>query len=38
MTFRYDSRRPVAEWIVTAYFPDSQKWEADFKTRKEIEP
>lgn len=22
-------------WIVTAYFPDSQKWEHDFKTRKE---
>lgn len=23
-------------WIVTAYFPDLQKWENDFKTRKEI--
>lgn len=22
-------------WIVTAYFPDSQKWEDDLKTRKE---
>lgn len=25
-------------WIVTAYFPNPQKWEADLKTRKEIEP
>lgn len=22
-------------WIVTAYYPDSEKWESDFKTRKE---
>lgn len=22
-------------WIVTAYYPDSSKWEDDFKTRKE---
>ena len=22
-------------WIVTAYFPSLQKWESDFKTRKE---
>jgi hypothetical protein len=22
-------------WIVTAYFPDSNNWESDFKTRKE---
>jgi len=21
-------------WIITAYFPDSAKWEADYKTRK----
>lgn len=24
-------------WIVTAYYPDSEKWESDFKTRKEKE-
>ena len=23
-------------WVVTAYFPSLQKWEDDFKTRKEI--
>jgi len=22
-------------WIITAYFPDKTKWEADYKTRKE---
>lgn len=22
-------------WIITAYFPSTQKWNADFKTRKE---
>ncbi len=22
-------------WIVTAYYPDSEKWEPDFQTRKE---
>lgn len=22
-------------WIITAYFPNPQKWEGDFKTRKE---
>lgn len=22
-------------WIITAYYPDSNKWEHDFKTRKE---
>ena len=22
-------------WIITAYFPDTKKWEYDFKTRKE---
>ncbi len=22
-------------WIVTAYYPDLEKWESDFKTRKE---
>lgn len=22
-------------WIVTAYYPDSEKWESDFETRKE---
>ncbi len=22
-------------WIITAYYPDSDKWENDFKTRKE---
>jgi len=22
-------------WIVTAYYPDAQKWENDFKTRRE---
>lgn len=21
-------------WIITAYYPDSEKWESDFKTRK----
>lgn len=25
----------VTLWIVTAYFPNSHKWEDDFKTRKE---
>lgn len=25
----------VTLWIVTAYFPDLQKWESDLKTRKE---
>lgn len=25
----------VTLWIVTAYFPDLQKWENDFETRKE---
>lgn len=23
-------------WIVTAYYPDPQKWESDFATRKEL--
>lgn len=23
-------------WIVTTYYPDLEKWESDFKTRKEI--
>lgn len=22
-------------WIITAYYPDSEKWESDFETRKE---
>lgn len=22
-------------WIITAYFPDEEKWENDYKTRKE---
>lgn len=25
-------------WIITAYFPNPQKWKDDFKTRKEIRP
>jgi hypothetical protein len=25
-------------WIVTAYWPDPEKWEADYKTRKEVSP
>lgn len=23
-------------WIITAYYPDPNKWESDFKTRKEV--
>ena len=25
-------------WITTAYYPDLEKWESDFKTRKESTP
>lgn len=25
----------ITLWIITAYFPDSQRWESDLKTRKE---
>jgi hypothetical protein len=24
----------VCCWMITAYFPDMEKWEADYKTRK----
>lgn len=24
-------------WVITAYYPDKNKWESDFKTRKAVE-